>query len=105
MSLSIELKIPILVVAQSNRGGAREEAPDVEHIRDSDGIGYNASLILALKQKDNVMEINIRKNRNGRTGDKISYLVDLDKGIFKFNTSTDERIKNTEQFNDTEEIF
>ena len=52
MDLSIELKIPIIVVCQSNREGAKEDdAPDLENIRDSDGIAYNASVIEALKER------------------------------------------------------
>ena len=39
MDLSIELGIPIIVVCQSNREGVKEDdAPDLENIRDSDGI-------------------------------------------------------------------
>ena len=60
MNLSIELKIPILVVVQANRGGVvtdDEGTPEVEHIRDSDGIAHNASKILAMRLKDRVLTI------------------------------------------------
>lgn len=85
MDLSIELKVPIIVVAQSNREGANtEEAPGLENIRDSDGIAYNCSVAISARQKDAKVEMNVRKNRNGVTGDKLSYLWDIDTGKFTF---------------------
>lgn len=85
MDLSIDLGIPIIAVGQSNRDGAKsDEAPDIENIRDSDGIAYNASIIIAAKQRGPGIELNIRKNRNGRSGDKLTYMWDIDRGIFKY---------------------
>lgn len=85
MDLSIELGVPILVVAQSNREGAKEDkAPGLENIRDSDGIAYNCSVAVSIRQKDSRAELNIEKNRNGVTGDKLSYLWDIDTGKFTF---------------------
>lgn len=91
MDLSIELKVPIIVVAQSNREGANtEEAPGLENIRDSDGIAYNCSVAISARQKDSKVEMNIRKNRNGVTGDKLSYLWDIDTGKFTFVENDDD---------------
>ena len=85
MDLSIELGVPILVVAQSNREGAKEDkAPGLENIRDSDGIAYNCSIAVSIRQKDSRAELNIEKNRNGVTGDTLSYLWDIDTGRFTF---------------------
>ena len=85
MDLSIDLKIPIIVVCQSNREGAKEEeGPDLENIRDSDGIAYNASTVIAVRQKGPGVELALRKNRNGRNGDKLTYLWDIDKGQFNY---------------------
>lgn len=85
MDLSIELGVPIIVVAQSNREGAKDdEAPGLENIRDSDGIAYNCSIALSARQKDSKIEINVKKNRNGVTGSKLSYLWDIDTGKFTF---------------------
>ena len=91
MDLSIELKVPIIVVAQSNREGAKDDdAPGLENIRDSDGIAYNCSVAISARQKDSKMELNVRKNRNGVTGDKLSYLWDIDTGNFTFVESEDD---------------
>lgn len=85
MDLSIELNVPIIVVAQSNREGAKDdEAPGLENIRDSDGIAYNCSVAISARQKDNIVELNVRKNRNGVTGDKIGYTWDIDTGVFTY---------------------
>lgn len=113
MDLSIELKIPIIVVCQSNREGAKEdEAPDLENIRDSDGIAYNASTVIAVRQKGPGIEFSIRKNRNGRNGDSLLYLWDIDKGVFKYIPNEEETRDNSadierarEEFSSGKEVF
>lgn len=85
MDMSIELGIPVLVVVQSNREGAKEDkAPGLESIRDSDGIAYNASVVVSMRQKDSRAELCVQKNRNGVTGTKLNYLWDIDKGVFNY---------------------
>lgn len=113
MDLSIELKIPILVVCQSNREGAKEDdAPDLENIRDSDGIAYNASTVIAARQKGPGIELTLRKNRNGRNGDKLIYMWDIDKGKFNYIPSeqserddSEDIQKTRSEFNDGSEVF
>ena len=113
MDLSIELKIPIIVVCQSNREGAKDDdAPDLENIRDSDGIAYNASTVIAIRQKGPGIELTIRKNRNGRSGDRLIYLWDIDKGIFQYipneeadRDNSEDIQKAKEEFNDGSEVF
>ena len=80
--LSSELKIPILVVVQSNRGGTEKDTPDLEDIRDSDGIAYNATKVISLNQKEEALVMKIKKNRDGKVGDKLTYLWDIDLGEF-----------------------
>lgn len=87
MSLSMELSIPILIVVQANRGGVNNDeedsTPDLENIRDSDGIAHNASKVISLRQnKDNVLTMQVKKNRSGRVGDKIQYIWNPDVGEF-----------------------
>lgn len=113
MDLSIELKIPIIVVCQSNREGAKEDdAPDLENIRDSDGIAYNSSTVIAARQKGPGIELAIRKNRNGRNGDKLIYMWDIDKGKFNYIPSDEAERDNSadiqrakSEFNDGTEVF
>ena len=89
MMLSIELKIPIIVVVQSNRSGVNkdsDETPDLENIKDSDGIGANATKVISIKQKVNesVLQLSIRKHRDGKTGQTLLYQFDFDTGNFTF---------------------
>ena len=95
MALSIELKIPILVVVQANRGGVgsdeNDSAPGLENIRDSDGIAANATKVLSLRQlKDSVLRIEIAKNRFGAVGGKLNYNWDINNGNFIFVPSFDD---------------
>ncbi len=88
MSLSRELSIPILVVVQSNRGGVKEEdergTPELENIRDSDGIAHNATKVISLRQTGPGLEMGIKKNRDGATNVKLVYTWDIDTGIFTY---------------------
>lgn len=97
MDLSIDLNIPVIVVCQSNREGAKEEDLQLENIRDSDGIAYNASLVLAIQQKDPGLQISISKSRNSINNAKLTYLWDIDKGNFEYIPSTDSGIDDEEQ--------
>lgn len=86
ISLSIELEIPIIVVVQSNRGGVREDGiegtPELENIRDSDGIAHNATKVISLKQSGGGLEMCIKKHRDGSTGGKLTYVWNINKGEF-----------------------
>lgn len=98
MSLSIELKIPIIVVVQSNRSGVNkdtDDTPDLENIRDSDGIGANATKVIAIKQKanDNILQLSIRKHRDGKTGQTLLYQFDFDTGNFSYVPSNDDGLE------------
>lgn len=90
MQLSCELKIPVIVVVQSNRGGVEKDTPDLEDIRDSDGISHNATKVISLKHKDEYLIMCIKKNRDGRGGDKLNYLCNIDTGEFTFVAQVDE---------------
>lgn len=115
MDASISLGIPIAVVCQSNREGVnkdkdKEEAPDLENIRDSDGIGYNASTVIAARQKGPGIELVLRKNRTGKTGNALLYFWDADTGVFNFipkeeNCSEEEIEKVRSEYTDGSEIF
>ena len=90
MDLSIELKIPVIVVSQSNRMGVisgedEDNTPELEHIKDSDGIAANASKVLSLRHtKDGVLKIGIKKQRFGPVGGQLNYQWAPDIGQFTF---------------------
>lgn len=119
MSLSMELKIPILVVVQANRQGVSEKeegTPELETIRDSDGISHNASKVISIRQLvDNVLELGIKKQRFGPVGGKLKYAWNIDKGEFVYIPSEDDgtsRVNKKEainkvrgKFNDKTDVF
>jgi replicative DNA helicase len=119
MSLSMELHIPILVVVQANRSGVvdkdKDDTPELESIRDSDGIAHNASKVLSLRAKDGVLEIGIKKQRFGKVGGKLKYAIDIDKGQFTFIPSyddaessevTEKKVEDIRRkFNDSKNVF
>lgn len=84
MQLSCELKIPVIVVVQSNRGGVDKETPELEDIRDSDGISHNATKVLSVRHKEEYLTITVKKNRDNVTGTKIEYLADIDTGKYTY---------------------
>lgn len=93
MELSCELHIPILVVVQSNRDGIKEDSndtPALENIRDSDGIAHNATKVISLRQKEDNLIMEVKKNRDGTTGNKLTYFWDIDKGQFDWIPSDDD---------------
>ena len=95
MSLSMELEIPILVVVQANRGAVNhddsEGTPELETIRDSDGIAHNASKVLSIRQtKDNILKMEVKKQRFGEVGGKLNYAWNIDTGDFMFVPSYDD---------------
>lgn len=120
MALSIELKLPIVVVVQSNRGGVVEQgtdgSPELEHIKDSDGIGANASKVISIRQRENnILELGIKKQREGVVGGKLSYIWDINMGTFEYiptennNMPTKKQKENIsnirKKYQDKEDIF
>ena len=94
MSLSMEMRVPILVVVQANRMAVdkeSEDAPDLETIRDSDGIAQNASKVLSIRQtKEGILKLEVKKQRFGIVGGKLNYQWDIDTGDFTFIPSYDD---------------
>ena len=87
MSLSMEMKVPILIVVQANRGGVAVDedagAPELETIRDSDGIAQNASKVISIRQtKEGVLKLEVKKQRFGAVGGKLNYQWDINTGSF-----------------------
>ncbi len=108
MALSIELGIPILVVVQSNRGGVKdadsEGTPELENIRDSDGIAQNATKVIALRQTGAGLEFGIKKHRDGINGGKLIYYWDIDKGQFNYIPSSEDAVKPEKRQKKADEI-
>ena len=120
MSLSMEMKVPVLIVVQANRGGVPTDdtagTPELETIRDSDGIAQNASKVISIRQtKDGILKLEVKKQRFGAVGGKLNYTWSINTGEFTFVPSYDdaEPQEKTErkvrevrkQFRDKEDVF
>lgn len=72
--------IPFIVISQLNRGAQNEEAT-AANIAGSDRIGQDASLIVALKRKDDRLRLSILKARSFSPQDgPIEFAWDVDRG-------------------------
>jgi len=89
MELSVEMGIPVVAVVQVNRTGVigadEDGTPELDSIRDSDGIVYNASKAIALGQKMNgVFEMGVKKHRDGEFNVNLHYSCDINTGVWTF---------------------
>ena len=93
MSLSVELNIPILVVVQANRSGVvdadSDSTPELESIRDSDGISHNATKVISVRQKDDGIILGLPKNREGKMGMTFKYLWNINIGEFIYTENSE----------------
>lgn len=82
-TLQQELRIPIVAVSQLNRGAVGQE-PDASNIAGSDRIGQDATIILALGRKDDILKIKVLKARSFRVPEQPwEFTWDIDKGILE----------------------
>lgn len=94
--LSIDSGIPIIGLAQANRSGAKKGqeggTPELEDIYGADAIGQYSSRVISMRQTGAGLELGIKKNRDGRVGDKLVYFWDIDKGDFKYIPTEDDAV-------------
>ena len=112
MELSIELGVPVIIVAQSNREGTLTEDLELTNIRDSDGIAYNASIVIAVQQKNNELHLSLKKSRNSSVNAKLTYLWNIDEGRLDYIPSNRGGINDVQrsedlrkQYDDVDEEF
>jgi replicative DNA helicase len=111
-NLQVLKRIPIIAVSQQNRSST-ENGVDTSHIAQSDRISQDSTILIFLEQKDNILSLNLVKARDAINNKKISYAIDLDKGIFTFipeeENSSEEECNNLKQeydySNDDEDVF
>jgi replicative DNA helicase len=71
-NLAAEMKIPIIALAQLNRGADETERPTLRSIRDSGELEQNANKVLFLwkvRPDQNIVGVSVAKNRRGGTGE------------------------------------
>lgn len=79
-SLQSKVLIPFIVISQLNRGAENEEAT-AANIAGSDRIGQDASLIVALKRKEDKLRLSILKARSfSPQSGPMEFVWDVDRG-------------------------
>ena len=84
-NLQVLKKIPIIAVSQQNRSSIEEGAgPGTENVAQTDRIAQDSTILIFLQRSEDTLTLNLVKCRDSANGKKLSYAVDLDKGIFRF---------------------
>lgn len=76
-------KIPFLMASQLNRQ-ENEEGPSTRNISQNDRIGCDATTILFIERKNDNVIFTVGKARNAKTGDKLTYIWNINKGILNY---------------------
>ena len=84
--ISAKYGIPIVLNVQAGRS-AKESGNDtleLEHIAESDGVGQNASRVIAMKrdEKSGILQLSVVKNRYGEDRKIIEYMWDVETGTY-----------------------
>lgn len=82
-NLQVLKKIPIIAVSQQNRAST-ENGVDTTHIAQSDRIAQDSTIIIFFEQKDGLMTMSLVKSRDSVNMKKLTYAIDLDRGIFNY---------------------
>ena len=91
--LQVLRQIPIIAVSQQNRAATDDtQVIDVSRIAQSDKIGQDSTVVIFLEQKDGVLTLHLAKARDGGSGQKLKYAIDLDKGVFNFMPNEDDAL-------------
>ena len=95
--LQVLRQIPIIAVSQQNRAATDDtQVIDVSRIAQSDKIGQDSTVVIFLEQKDGILTLHLAKARDGGSGQKLKYAIDLDKGVFQYmNDENDQQAAST----------
>lgn len=109
MTISQELGVPIIVVHQANRDGAGEDGLKLTHVRGSDGIAHNCTLVIGLESEDDFIKLSLQKTRNGGVGNTLHYIWDMDLGVMSYisnkNSYGSVDYSSDTVYNDTGDVF
>jgi replicative DNA helicase len=98
-NLQVMKRIPIISVSQQNRTkneDAKDDSIDTTQLAMSDRIAQDATFILGItrdKKDNSIMSIHVVKSRDSANGQKLTYVVDLNKGQWTFVPEEDENGK------------
>lgn len=84
-NLQVIKGIPIITVSQQNREKNDNGIVDTTNISQSDRIGQDSTIVIALEQKDNILTLKLAKTRDSCSNNNtLKYYIDFDKGLFQF---------------------
>lgn len=85
-NLSSKLKVPILLAAQAGRETKenKDGTPTIDNIADSDGVGQNATRVIAIHQSTAGFQMSIKKNRYGDNNINFYYYWEIDKAMYTY---------------------
>lgn len=87
-SLTSKYNLPCILLAQSNRGGGQQlNGPALENLAESDAVAQNSTRVISMKNENNVLTLNVLKNRYGESGMTQRYEVDF--GLNKYRAIKD----------------
>lgn len=69
--LALELNVPLIVLAQTNRNADSDAAPSLTDLRDSSSLAMDSDLVILLGRNSvdsQILELIVAKNRGGSTG-------------------------------------
>ncbi len=76
-------KIPFIMAAQLNRE-ENETGPTTKNLSEADRVGHDATTILFVERKDDRVIFNVGKARNAKTGDKLTYVWNVNMGTLHY---------------------
>ena len=82
-NLQVLKKIPIIAVSQQNRTST-ENGVGTQHIAQSDRIAQDSTIVIFFEREDNILSLELVKSRDSVNNKRLSYAIDLDKGIFQY---------------------
>lgn len=90
-NLQVMKRIPIISVCQQNRTKTETGEQDTTQIAQSDRIGQDSTMIIFLEKKDEIMKLTLGKSRDSVNNKSLTYIVDLNLGIFEYVPNEDDQ--------------
>ena len=82
-NLQVMEKIPIIAISQQNRT-VNENGVDTTQIAQSDRIGQDATCVIFIERKDDLMKLTLVKSRDSENGKVLNYNINFNTGMFTY---------------------
>jgi len=97
--LQVLKKMPIICVSQQNRTKNEDNTIDTTQIAGSDDVGKYATWVIGIsrdKKDETILYLEVVKARDGGVGNKLTYCVDLGRGVFTYIPNENDEIEDKE---------